>query len=239
MDFLHKNNISWVEDPSNKKDCYERNKVRNNINTSLIKTSRTNMDVDINLEFSNYGYIFLPTIKSINFLANVLMTIGATYYKPSLLKVQNACNSLKTAQRVSVNNCIILKQKNGYYIIKEVRKKPMFVSLKSSVQSYKILWNNFFCKVPSNLPIGCKLDSFIVDEFKQNGWHNLTKNLTSKQRKKLLQKLGLKNIMLYNLPAIWHGNNILYSPIFNNSFSNVLDYHYYPKRPITGKKLNF
>ncbi len=169
--FLKTQNISWIEDPSNKNTKFARvrarealkNMPKENKNT-LQREIQKNVLIRQKLEhgvvkmlfkslfyFDSKGIVYLNYAKILKysqdskelFFANLLATIGGKYYPISLDSIKKHLDFLHKGQNFSLGNCLIYYKNinNIKYIVIHKEVRLNQVSFKRN-----LIWNNFYIK---------------------------------------------------------------------------------------------
>ncbi len=146
MDTLNSHDIKWIEDPSNKKLTYERNKIRSALQNNSDQISHDPLSQpypqsypqsygelsigdevkyleDIMLSHHAYGELHIKSLEYVhkikNILSSFIMTIGANFYKLSQRKIFQACKELSQGKNISLGRCLVVihKTKAHYKLI--------------------------------------------------------------------------------------------------------------------------
>ncbi len=169
QNFLKAQNMSWIEDPSNRNTKFARVRARKELNNisqvqqnalqrEIIANTlaRQGLEQDIVLMlfealfyFDSRGIVYLDCAKILQasktlkglFFANLLATIGGKYYPISFNKIIKHLKFLDKGQNFSLGNCLIYYKyiNNIKYIVIHKEVRKQHISFKR-----KFMWNNFY-----------------------------------------------------------------------------------------------
>lgn len=185
IDFLHIYNIPFVEDPSNKKDLYLRNRLRHFLQqekipltrfstlASKFAKTRSYFENQIDTFLHNHvksddaGYLSFPTSSFKNLhplvaektLTRLLMIIGDDQYPPRSDSVERLLSKM-TSNRFetsTLNGCEIFEKKDLFYITREIRK----ITCASFLQN-EGLFDDRFSVILSKTPLNIDLNDLEI-----------------------------------------------------------------------------
>ncbi len=176
VDFLVKNNFPWVEDPSNRDVRYKRVEIRQRLygiadlekkrlmqelfalakgRSSLEKI--TKQYINNHVIVNEFGYAIASReafecedrLFKRNILRRLLWAVGGNLYPLSddkLNALVDACCHMKNGEKRGAGNCLIVKKKEAFHIMREVR------NIKDETFKEGLLWDRrFLISLPNNL----------------------------------------------------------------------------------------
>ncbi len=257
LDYLKVTNIKWIEDESNKNDCYERNRVRKEIEASGVREQRdlylemlqsNEQAKKVNnelvksiaevVEIYQQGFAiidlgkFSQVIIDIQiYIINYITTIiGGNAGMPRYRSIGKLLEKIRISDKIasSVHGCIIKKVNQNLLIFREISDIKMVTKLSED----KVLWDNRF-----QIQVERKADlkQYSVEKLKFEDYVLIRKEL--EYQEKVIN--NTKDKSLYYLKTVvgnYHKSILFTLPVIKNLEKIVAIPHisYYDDRQFVG-----
>lgn len=221
IDFLHTSSIPFVEDPSNKKDLYLRNRLRHFLHQEKIPLARfstlaakfaktrsyfenqVDMFVHDHVRLNDIGYLTFSasSFKALHpliaekTLTHLLRLMGDNQYPPRSDSVERLLSKMTsdTFETSTLNGCEIHRKTDLFYITREIRKRTCVSFLQNESH-----FDERFQVTLSKIPLNVDLKDLSVRYLNQEDIGILKSELTDSSLETILPFLRQKLIGIFS-----------------------------------------
>lgn len=237
LDYLKANNITWIEDESNKSDRYERNRIRKEIEESGVKkrhdlycemlraneqAKKVNDELVKSIaeavEIYQQGFAIIDLVKfnqmiidvQVHMINYITTIIGGNNDMPRYRSIGKLLEKIRVGEKIasSIHGCIIKKVNQNLLIFREVADIKMATSLSED----KVLWDNRF---QIELERKGDLKKYSIEKLKLEDYVLIRKELEFKDKSLHYLKTVVGNChksILFTLPVVKNLEKIVAIP---------------------------
>ena len=236
QDFLTNQSISWIEDPSNQNDHFERVFWRDalsqsNLTDPILRSSYAHDLKAWAVRFlqkhgsvSHLGYISLklesllklPTWFQKELLRHCIHHLGTSPYPPSLDKIPDISDkkdSRFTFSPFTLNGLRISKRENDLIMAREYKRcDRILIHPKASMPSSRVWDQRFLVQYPTTLE-----STFTIQNLNEQEWKILLQKVPQ------LKTLSVPRYALWSLPILNTESETFYPDLLVKTFENQLE----------------